>query len=129
MKLQKEELEKQEYEAHIEEVKAGLAEYYKHRVEVDFEWRHKIGILLLEYAEIHQVSLRKHVATVANSLKREERTIYYMAQFAKKFPLLSSAPLHESWRDICHQYLDTTKKEPLVELECNHRCPKHCSSS
>ena len=118
------EVQTQEYEAHIEEIQAGLAEYFKHRVEVDYEWRHKIGKLLLEYAETHKVSLRSHVCNVAQSIGKEMRTVYYMAAFAKKFPKLEEVP-PEPWRDICHKYLTAPKQETKLP-ECNHSCKRHC---
>lgn len=122
----KNELVIQEYESHLEEMKQGFTEYYKEQSEVSIKWRHKMGTLLVEYAEQHGLPLRQHVQRVGNDLKREKSTMYYMASFAKKFPDIESAPIYEPWRDICHKYLDSPKEKSCEhEEEVIKRC-KFC---
>lgn len=115
------------YESHLEEIKGGFAEYYKARTDLDHDWRRRIGTLLLEYAQTHNTSLVSHVKRVSEDLQREPRSVYHMAQFAKKFPDPENVPFepYTPWRDIVHNYLPEYKK-PITETpQCKH-CPLHC---
>ncbi len=126
-------LENQEwYQALIDECRANLAE-----AEFQARWSliegyHRIGTLILQdisLFEREKIYGEKIVQSVAKSLSRSPRSIYYALNFAKKFKKLDEMPEGKTitWSKIVRSYLtDKSEDRPEDVVGRNyphfHRC-------
>ena len=125
-------LENQEwYQALIEECRANLAE-----AEFQTRWSliegyHRIGKLILEaYPNFEREKIygEKIVQSVAKSLSRSPRSIYYAIGFAKRFEKLDEMPEGKTitWSGLVRKYLTDKSDRPEDVVGRNyphfHRC-------
>ena len=110
------------YQEFIEEIKVTLTEG-----EFSARWElitcyHKVGLQLIKAKETYNVPLSPLCKAVAQTLGRSERTVYYMAQFAQKYPDLTSAPLekHISWRGVIKLLEEGVARKPCEHLETGY---------
>lgn len=106
-------------------------------VEGEFAWRwtiletyHSLGKRILQENpnfERSKIYGDRLVATVAESLGRSERTIYYAMKFAETFPSPNEVPegKNVSWRLVCQKYLTKPKElqETVKQTEEYCLCP------
>jgi hypothetical protein len=92
------------------------------------EGYHKIGERILEDWEKFSKNNKKIIATVAKSVNRSERSVYYAVEFYRKFPDLNRLPEGKNtlWRDVVHKYLPQPKgaKEEKIEKDLFMVCPQ-----
>ena len=100
------------YQSLIDDIKAALTEGVYNSRWTLIEAYHLVGRRLLEEKE-KAVSIRELCNTVAKSLGKQERTIYYAVEFVKKYPDLQTLPEGKniSWHKIVNKYLPEGKEE------------------
>ncbi len=82
------------------------------------EGYHSLGKrILVEYENFQRLRMpdQQLIATVAESLNKKPRTIYYAVQFARQYPELSLLPegKNTSWHHIINKYLTDGKEKPV----------------
>ena len=90
------------------------------------EGYHMVGTrILLEYDNFQRLRMpdKDLIATVATSLGKKSRTIYYAVQFARKYPDLNLLPegKNVNWHHIVNKYLGgketkTVKKKDILDM-------------
>ena len=122
------------YQELIEDCQAIVVEHEFTAKWALIEGHHRLGKrIMVEHKNFERSKIygEEIVQSIAKSLGRSQRTIYYAMKFAKEYPDLNALPEGKNinWYSICHKYLekgkDTKEIHSLEEKELNMtQCPK-----
>lgn len=106
----------------VSDLRAILVEYYFTHNWALVEGYHALGKRLVDDKNFKT----SHVTQVANSIRKDVRTVQRAIQFYKKYPDLTLLPSGKniSWGQICNKYLPTHTEKICLHKEIIKICKK-----